>query len=157
MPDYRPEHFNTVSVYLIVRDPKAAIEFYEKAFGGEGGSCLSAPDGSVLHAEVRIGDSTIMLSGENDQWGMKSPDGFGGSPASMMLYVEDCDAAFAKATDAGATEVSPPGDQFWGDRHAKVRDPFGFEWGLATKIEDLTLEEVQQRGAAWLEQVSKGG
>ena len=155
MAQYKPDHFNTVSVYLIVKDGKAALDFYQRAFGGEGGACLLGPDDSVMHAEVCIGNSTIMLSEENEAWGMKSCETMGGSPASMMIYVEDCDAAFKQAIDAGCTEVSAPADQFWGDRHGKVKDPFGYEWGIATQIEQLSVEEIQKRGQEWMQQMAQ--
>lgn len=144
---------NTVNAYLIVKDAEKAMELYKAAFGGSGGSCLTMPDGTVLHAEIVIGDSTIMISEENEQWGMVSAETLGGSPASLMLYVEDCDAIYQQAISAGMKEVSPPADQFWGDRHGKVADPFGFEWGIATHIEDLTEEEMQKRGQEWLAQM----
>ncbi len=147
---------NTVNAYLIVDDPRAAIDLYCKAFGACGGACLEAPDGSVLHAEVVIGNSTVMICGENEQWGMKSAKSFGGSPASLMLYVDDCDAVFQQAIAAGCTEISPCEDQFWGDRHGKVADPFGFEWGIATHKEDLSAEELHKRGQEWLAQMRLG-
>ena len=119
---------NTVNVYLIVKDANAAVEFYKKAFDGEGSVCLTGPDGSVMHAEITIGNSTVMIGEENEQWGMKSAESMGGSPVSIMLYVPDCDATFKQAIEAGCTELSPVEDQFWGDRHGKVADPFGYEW-----------------------------
>ena len=149
-----PTGCNTISVYLIAKDAKAALEFYEKAFDGVGSNCMLAPDGSVMHGEIKIGDSTVMISQENPQWGMKSPQTLGGSPASIHMYVEDCDAAFKKAIDAGCSEISPVTDMFWGDRYGKVEDPFGFQWGIATHTEDVELEELQRRSEAWFAQMA---
>lgn len=147
---------NSVNVYLIVKDGQAAIDFYKKAFGGEGGACLKGPDGSVMHAEVTIGNSTVMLGQENEQWGMVSAETIGNSPVSIMLYVDDCDAVFKQAIEAGCTEVSPVEDQFWGDRHGKVADPFGYQWGIATHIEDMSAEEMKKRGEAWMASMMQG-
>ena len=152
-----PEGCNTVNIYLVVKDARAAIDFYKKAFHGEGGSCMTAPDGSVMHGEVRIGNSTIMLSQENPQWNMKSPETLGGSPASIHLYVDDCDAVFNHAIESGCKETAPLMDTFWGDRYGKLADPFGFEWGIATRIEILDEEELQKRGDAWFAEMAKQG
>ncbi len=151
-----PPGSNTISIYLIVKNANAALEFYEKAFGGTGTECMFAPDGSVMHGEIKIGNSTVMLSQENPQWDMKSPETLGGSPASIHMYVEDCDAAFQKAIDAGCTQVAPVTDMFWGDRYGKVEDPFGFQWGIATHIEDVSIEEMQKRSEAWFSQMANG-
>ena len=151
-----PAGCNTVSIYLIVKSAKAALGFYEKAFGGTGIECISAPDGSVMHGEIKIGDSTVMVSQENLEWGMKSPQTLGGSPASIHMYVDDCDAAFNNAIDAGCTQVSPVTDMFWGDRYGKVEDPFGFQWGIATHNEDVSSEEMQKRSEAWFSQMRQG-
>lgn len=151
-----PDGCNSVSVYLVVKDAKAALDFYAKAFHGSQAACMTAPDGSVMHGEVKIGNSTVMLSQENPQWEMKSPETLGGSPASIHLYVDDADAAFAHAIDSGCTEVFPVNDMFWGDRYGKVADPFGFHWGIATHKEDLTPEELEQRGQEWFAQMAQG-
>jgi len=145
-----PPGFNSVSTYLIVKDAEKAIDFYRKAFGAEAGTILKTPDGStVMHAEVCIGNSTLMLSGENPQWGMTSAETMGGSPASMHVYTDDCDKMFQRAIEAGCEEVAPLMDAFWGDRYGKLKDPFGFQWGIATHKEDLTEEEIAKRGAEW--------
>lgn len=149
-----PAGCNTVNVYLIVKDAAAAIEFYKKAFHGTGGDCMHAPDGSVIHGEVVIGNSTLMLTQENPEWGMKSAETLGGSPASVHLYVEDCDSVFQNAIDSGCTQVAPVTDMFWGDRYGKVMDPFGFQWGIATHIEDVDEEEMKKRGEAWFAQMA---
>ena len=150
-----PDNFNSVSTYLIVKDADEAIQFYTKAFGASGGdACLRAPDGSVMHAELHIGNSAVMLSSENKEWGMLSAESMGGSPASLHLYVEDVDASFKQAIEAGCKEVAPVMDAFWGDRYGKVEDPFGFQWGIATHKEDLTMEELEERGKAWFAEFS---
>lgn len=151
-----PANCNTVNVSLVVKDGQAAVEFYQKAFGATGGVCLKGPDGAVLHAELQIGNSTVMLGEENEQWGMISAETMGGSPISIMLYVEDCDALFAQAIASGCSEISPPANQFWGDRHGRVQDPFGYQWSIATHIEEVSEEEMHRRGQAWLEEMSNG-
>lgn len=118
-----PDGCNSVSAYLGLKDVNAAIEFYEKAFGASSATCLEAPDGSVMHGEVRIGNSTIMMSQENPEWHTVSAETMGGSPVSLHVYVEDCDAVFKKALEAGCKEVYPMMDAFWGDRHGKLVDP----------------------------------
>lgn len=152
-----PQGFSTVSVAIVVPNAREAMEFYERAFGAVRGSRLEGPEpGSTMHGEIRIGDSTIMLTDENEQWGMKAPAAYGGSPVTMHLYVEDVDDAFDRATKAGCEVVFPLGDQFWGDRYGKVRDPYGHVWGLATRIEELSDVECQDRAKAWMEQQAKG-
>ena len=150
-----PAGCNTVNAYLIVKDARAAMDFYAKAFGGEGGACMTAPDGSVMHGEVKIGNSTIMITQENPQWEMKSAETLGGSPASIHLYVENCDAVFKQALEAGCTEIAPMADAFWGDRYGKLVDPFGFQWGVATHIEDVDEEEMKKRGEAFFAQMAE--
>ena len=155
MSEHIPAHCNSLNLYLIVDDGKAAFEFYQKAFDGQPGDYMEGPDGSLMHASVRIGNSSLMLSQSNPQWGTRSAKDLGGSPAMIHLYVPDADAAYEKAIASGCTEVSPPMDCFWGERMGKVSDPFGFQWGLSTKTEDLTPEEVQRRGAEWMKQMSE--
>ncbi len=152
-----PDGCNSISAYLVVKDAREAMEFYAKAFGGTHAACMTAPDGSVMHGEVRIGNSTVMLSQENPQWDMKSAEALGGSPASLHLYVDNADAAFQQAIDAGCTEVFPCSDMFWGDRYGKVADPFGFQWGIATHVEDVDEAEMQRRSEAWFAQMAEGG
>ena len=124
-----------------------AIEFYKNAFGAKETGRLTMPDGSIGHAELEIGNSKIMIAEENEQWGNLSPQKIGGSPVSLCLYVEDVDAVFAKALQAGATvtgemEVK---DQFYGDRTGSITDPFGHRWSIMTHIEDVSFEEMQKR------------
>jgi len=143
-----PDGFNTVSAYLVVKNAVEALEFYQKAFGAEAGARMPGPDGeSTMHAEMRIGNSTVMLTDENPQWEMKSPATVGGSPASLHVYVDDADKAFNRAVEAGCTVAAPIMDAFWGDRYGKVKDPFGYQWGIATHKEDLSLEEMGRRAA----------
>ena len=143
-----PDGFNTVNVYLVVKNAVEALEFYQKAFGAEAGERMPGPDGkSTMHAEMRIGNSTIMLTDENPKWEMKSPSTLGGSPASIHLYVKDADKMFKRAVDAGCTAMMPIMDAFWGDRYGKVIDPYGYQWGIATHKENLSPEEMGRRAA----------
>lgn len=152
-----PTNCNSINAYIIVKDARTAMDFYAKAFGGQVGCAMTAPDGSVTHGEVVIGNSTLMLSQENLQWGMKSAETIGGSPVSLHVYVEDCDAVFKQAIEAGCTEIMPVTDMFWGDRYGKVIDPYGFQWGVATHTEDLTEEELQKRGEQWFAEMAEQG
>lgn len=152
-----PTGFNTLSCYLIVPDAKEAIEFYKKALGAEGGVCMEMPDGSVMHAELAIGNSKFMLSSENPQWDMKSPATLGGSPASMHIYCDDVDGLYAKATEAGMQTIMPPNDAFWGDRYAKVVDPYGYQWGIACQIKEMTPEELEVAKNQWLAEMAEQG
>jgi len=140
-----PSGYHSVTPYLALRDAKAAIDFYKRAFGAELLMSLDMPDGKVAHAEIKIGDSILMMSEESAGWGNKSPLTLGGSPVFMMIYVPDVDAAFAKALAAGATEARPVQDQFYGDRAGTLKDPYGYQWTLATHIEDVSTEEAQRR------------
>ena len=138
-----PEGFRTVTPYLVVSDSNAAIDFYKKAFGAEERFRMTTPDGSkVVHAEITIGDSVVMLSDEFAEMGSKSPVSYGGTPVSVHLAVEDVDAWFARATEAGATVTMPLEDMFWGDRYGRIADPFGHSWSIATHIKDATEEEM---------------
>ena len=141
-----PEGFNTVNAYLIVPNSVQALDFYAKAFGAETTGRMPGPDGkSTMHASMRVGNSTVMMTDENPQWGAKSPRSLGGSPVSLFLYVEDADKVFQNAVKAGCTATMPIQDQFWGDRYGKVKDPFGHEWSIATHKEDVTPEEMGRR------------
>ena len=152
-----PEGFNTVSVYMIVKDAKKAIDFYQKAFGAEAGVHMPGPGGQgTMHAELRIGNSTVMLTDENPQWGMKSPSTLGGTATGLHLYVDDADKAFQRAIDAGCTVKAPLMDAFWGDRFGKVTDPFGHEWGIATHVEDVEPEDMAKRAAAFFAEMAGG-
>jgi len=142
-----PDGYHTVTPYLIVKDGARAIDFYKNAFGATELFRMAGPDGSIGHAELQIGDSRIMLSSESPQAG-RSAETLKGTPVSIFLYLEDVDAAFKRALEAGAKEQLAPQDMFWGDRYGKVADPFGHEWQLATHKEDLTPEEMGRRAKA---------
>jgi len=148
---FKPPGYHSVTPYLSLRDAKAALEFYARAFGAELVLKLDMPDGSIAHAELRIGDSIVMMSEENPEWGNRSPQSLGGSPVSLMIYVPDVDDAFRRAIEAGATQVRAVEDQFYGDRTGTLKDPYGYQWTLATHVEDVSTEEAQRRMAALLE------
>ena len=145
-----PAGYHSVTPAIVVRDAAAAIEFYKKAFGAEEIDRMAGPDGSIMHAEIRIGDSRIMLGEENEQWGTRSPLLTNGNPGSLHIYVENADAAFDRAIKAGAKVRYPLEDAFWGDRYGKVTDPFGHEWGLATRVKELTPAEMEKAGKEWM-------
>ena len=145
-----PAGYTGVTAYLIIRDATRALEFYQKAFGATEVLRLPGPDGKIGHAEIRIGDSHVMLADENVDMGHRSPDALGGSPVSLMFYVEDVDARVAQALAAGATIKYPIKDQFYGDRSGSVTDPFGYVWTIATHTEDIAPEEMERRVAAMM-------
>ncbi len=139
-----PEDMHTVTPHLVCAGAAEAIEFYKKAFGAVEGGRMPGADGKLMHAMVRIGDSTVMLVDEFPQWGCFGPKSLKGSPVTLHLYVKDVDAAFAKAIDAGATATMPPQDMFWGDRYGVLQDPFGHNWSIATHVRDVSPEEMQK-------------
>lgn len=143
-----PEGYHTATPYLIIKDAAKAIEFYKKAFGAKEVMRMAGPDGKVMHAEIKIGDSPIMLADEFPEMGARSPQSLGGSPVSIFLYVEDVDTLAEQAVAAGAEILMPVKDQFWGDRYGKLADPFGHLWDIATHKEDVTPEEIRKRTAA---------
>ena len=143
-----PEGYHTATPYLIVRDAARAIEFYKKAFGAKELMRMADPSGKIGHAEIKIGDSPIMLADEAPGMGHRSPESLGGSPVSILLYVEDVDAVFNQAVAAGAKVQRPVADQFYGDRTGGVTDPFGHVWYVATHMEDVSPEEMRKRAAA---------
>ena len=143
-----PEGYHTLTPSLTVKDGAKAIEFYKKAFGAQERMRLPGPDGRLMHAELQVGDSIVMLGEEMPEMGCKEPASVGAVSSSLYLYVPDVDAAFNRAVQAGAKALMPPADMFWGDRFGKLKDPFGHEWALATHIEDVTPEEMQRRMAA---------
>ncbi len=142
-----PSGYHSVTPYIIVDGAVEAIEFYKTAFGAEELMRMPVADGRVLHAEIRIGDSPVMLADEFPDMGAKGPKAFGGSPTSLMIYVEDVDAVFGRALEAGGTEVRAVQDQFYGDRSGTLRDPFGHQWTITTHIEDVSEDELQRRKA----------
>ena len=143
-----PEGYNTVNPYLVVKNAAEAIDFYTRAFGAVERYRMPGPDGSILHAEIQIGDSVVMLADENPETGAVSPATLGGTPTSLLIYTEGVDAAYERAVEAGATATMPPSDMFWGDRYGRLIDPFGHDWGLATHVEDVPPEEMERRFAA---------
>jgi PhnB protein len=143
-----PEGYHTATVYLIIKDAAKAIEFYKKAFGATELMRMTQPDGRVGHAEIKIGDSPIMIADEFTELGTRSPQSLGGSAVSIYLYVVDVDGLAKQAVAAGATLVRPVKDQFYGDRSGSLEDPFGHQWHIATHVEDVTPDEVQKRAAA---------
>jgi PhnB protein len=143
-----PDGYHTATPYLVVNDAAKAIDFYKQAFGAVELMRFDAPGGKIAHAEIRIGNSPIMLADEMPDMGYKSPQAYGGSPVGLMLYVEDADATFAQAIQAGGQKVRPVQDQFYGDRSGNLVDPFGHMWTISTHKEDVPVEEMQRRMAA---------
>jgi PhnB protein len=143
-----PEGYHSATPYLIVKDAARAIEFYKRAFGATELLRMAAPGGKIGHAEIKIGDSPIMLADEVPDMGALSPESLGGTPVSILLYVEDVDAVFNQAIAAGAKVQRPVKDQFYGDRTGGVTDPFGHVWYVATHKEDVSPEEMRKRAAA---------
>lgn len=139
-----------VFAYLRVRDAATAITFYTRAFGATETFRLSEPSGRVGHAELRFGPATVMLSDEFPEYGIRGPGEGAPATASIHLHVDDCDAAMARAVEAGATVIRPAADQFYGERSGAVRDPFGHEWLLGHEIESVSPEEMQRRYTAML-------
>jgi PhnB protein len=149
-----PEGYHTVTPYLIVHDATRALEFYVRALGAKELMRFPTPDGKIGHAEMRIGDSVIMLADEHPEMGYRSPRAYGGSSVSLMLYVEDVDARFERALGAGAVQLRPLENQFYGDRSGTLVDPFGHVWTLATHVEDVSPEELARRAAAAMQKGS---
>ncbi|MFZ4763581.1 MAG: VOC family protein [Roseimicrobium sp.] len=143
--------YHSVTPSLTVSNAAAALDFYQAAFGAVVVTRMDLPDGKVMHAEIQIGDSRIMLSDEFPDWQCLSPQSIGGTPCTLMVYVPAVDAAFAQAVAAGATVIQEPSDQFWGDRSVRLEDPFGHRWSLATHIEELTDTEIAERALKCLE------
>ena len=140
-----PKGYHTVTPSLVVAGAAKALDFYKKALGAEELMRFPGPDGSIMHAEIRIGDSRLMLGDEMPEQGGRSPKSYGGTPVSFFIYSEDVDAAWKRAMDAGAKSVMPLADQFWGDRAGCLEDPFGHKWWLAQHIQDLSPEELRQK------------
>jgi PhnB protein len=140
-----PDGYHTLTPYLVVRDATRAIEFYQQAFGAVvRGGIAKGPDGKVMHAELKIGDSVIMLSDEMPQYGSLSPEAIGDSGMGLHVYLDGVDAAFERAVKAGAQVEMPVMDQFWGDRYGKLKDPFGHKWSIATHVRDMSEQEMKQ-------------
>jgi len=152
-----PEEYHSVTPYLIIRNAAEAIEFYKKAFGAIELFRFPAPGGKIGHAEIKIGDSPIMLADEYPDMGYKGPQSLNGSPVSLMVYIEDVDKVFNRAIDAGATVKEAVQDKFYGDRSGTLTDPFGHVWHIATHKEDVSSEEMERRAKAASTAASGGG
>jgi PhnB protein len=148
-----PAAYGSLTPHLIVSPAADAVAFYVKAFGAKPGMMMDGPGGLIMHGEVKIGDSILMLADEQPPMGPgpqtnKSPKSLGGTSATLMLYVKDVDAVYARAVEAGATSVMPPSDMFWGDRYSQVVDPFGHLWSIATHLRDLTPAQMKKAAMA---------
>lgn len=138
-----PDGYHSVQPYLILKNTAAAIDFYKKAFNAKERLRMEK-EGRIGHAELEIGDSVVMMADENPEIDARSPEHYGGSPVSLMVYVNDCDAVYKRALSTGATSEREPRDEFYGDRMAGIKDPFGYRWYIATHIKDVSVEEMQQ-------------
>jgi uncharacterized glyoxalase superfamily protein PhnB len=137
-----PEGMHTITPHLVCAGVKDAIAFYAKAFGATSRGTLDTPDGKVMHAQITIGDSPIMLVDENPDWKILGPKALGGTPISLHIYVNDADAVFKQAIAAGATVGLEMSDMFWGDRYGMVVDPWGHKWSIATHVRDVPMDEM---------------
>src|SRR5271168_824937 len=154
MPKPIPPGAHTLTPTITVHNAVEAIEFYKKAFGAKEEERYLGPDGKVMHAKLKIGDSALMLSDENPNWQVKSPKTLGGTASGIYMYVEKVDEVFERAVKGGASVMMPLMDQFWGDRMAVILDPFGHKWSIATHVEDLTHEEIKLRGEQFMKQMA---
>lgn len=153
-----PEGFHTLTPHIVVKDGAEAIEFYKKAFGAEQIGCsMLCPEGKIMHAELKIGNSMLMMCTENAQWGVFSPATVGNTSVTLSLYVENADTAFEQAVNAGATVKMPLADMFWGDRYGQVTDPSGHIWAICTHIKDLTEEEIIKASQEAMAQCTQEG
>lgn len=143
-----PEGYHSVTPYLSIKGAAAAIEYYKQVFGATELFRMAGPDGKIGHAEIKIGNSPVMLADEYPEMEFVSPKTLGGTPVGLMIYVDDVDTMFTQAINAGAQEVKPLQNQFYGDRSGTLKDPFGHVWTVATHIEDVPPEEMEQRAAA---------
>ena len=151
-----PEGFHTISPAMVINDAAGAIEFYKKAFGAEEILNLKGPGDSVVHAEIKIGDSIIMISGEWPGHHVQSPATVKGTTCALHIYVDSVDALHKRAIEAGAKEIMPPTDMFWGDRFSSLTDPYGHAWSIATHIKEVTPEECQKACDEWMAQMAAG-
>lgn len=150
-----PEGYHNVTPYLCIQGAAQAIEFYKKAFGAVEVMRMPQPDGKIGHAEIKFGDSHVMLADECPEMGFRSPKAIGGSPIGLMLYVDSVDVTVEKAVAAGAKLLKPVENQFYGDRSGRIEDPFGYAWYVSTHVEDVPPDELKRRAAAWMEQNAK--
>ena len=139
-----PDGYTTVTPFLNIKGAAEAMDFYKKAFGAEEQVRMPGPDGRLMHAAVKIGDSTVMLADEMPEWGSLGPTSLKGSPVTIHLYVEDADRFVERAAKAGAKVTMPVSEQFWGDRYGKIEDPFGHHWSVATHVRDVTPEDMKK-------------
>ena len=146
--NYKPDAYGHVSAYLAISGASEAIEFYKQVFGAQELGRFPAPDGKVGHAELKIGDTVVMLADEYPDMGYVGPQALGGSPVSLMLYVKDVDQVFQNAVELGAETLRPVENQFYGDRNGTLKDPFGHIWTIGTHVEDVTEVEMERRAAA---------
>jgi PhnB protein len=155
-PKTIPDGYHSINTYLVVRNADKAIQFYKKALGAEERFRMHGPDGkTIMHADLKIGDSVFMLTEESKEMKALSPESIGGSPVTMYVYVKDVDSIFNQAISEGATELKPVRDQFYGDRSGYLRDPFGHLWSIATHTKDLSPDELRKAGEAFFEEMSK--
>jgi PhnB protein len=140
-----PEGYHTLTPYLVIQGAAAAIEYYKKSFGATESVRMDGPGGKIAHAELLIGDSMMMLADEFPEMGHKSPKALGGTPVSILLYVDDVDAVFKRAVGGGGKTVRPVENQFYGDRMGTLEDPYGHLWSIATHVEDVSPEEMKRR------------
>lgn len=150
-----PKGYHSVTPGLAVRDAAQALEFYKKAFGAKEKFRMPGPDGKIMHAEIMIGNSHIMVGEEMPEMNHLSPQALNGTPVNLYVYVKNVDKAFDQAVRAGATVVMPVMDAFWGDRHGSLKDPFGHSWGLATHKRDLSPKEIKKAAEEWFAQQAK--
>jgi PhnB protein len=150
-----PDGYHTLTPFLTVRDAVRAIDFYKQAFGAVERGVMKGPDGKVMHAELKIGDSIIMLSDEFPEFGALSPQSSGGAGMGLHIYVDGVDAAFDRAVKAGAQVEMPVADQFWGDRYGKLKDPFGHKWSIATHTKELSADEMKRSMGEAMEKMQK--
>jgi PhnB protein len=143
-----PDGYHSVTPYLIVKGAAKAIEFYKQVFGATEALRMPQPDGRIGHAELKIGNSTIMLADEFPERNIRGPESLGGTPVMIHLYIDDVDTVAKRAVAAGAKEIRPVQNQFYGDRSGMFADPFGHQWNIATHVEDLSAEEIGKRAAA---------
>jgi len=150
-----PDGYHTVTPYIVVNNAAQAIEFYKRAFDAQEVHRMQSPDGKIGHAELRIGDSVVMLADEFPGMECRSPQSLHGTTVGIFLYVKDVDASYKKATAAGAQATQQPTDMFWGDRYGKLMDPFGHSWSLATHKEDVAPEEMRRRSQEQMAKMSQ--
>ena len=151
-----PQGMHSVTPHLVCAGAAKAIEFYKQAFGAVEQARLPGPDGRLMHASVKIGDSQVMLVDEMPEWGALGPKSLKGSPVTIHLYVDDVDAVVERAVKAGAKVTMPVADQFWGDRYGKLEDPFGHHWSVATHVRDVSMEEAQKAMREMEKSMQKG-